>query len=116
MPFPPLVLHRLPGEQSVLAGCDNGCVEVYGVQRTVLCETESCVQAHDDMVLGVALLAGGEKAVTVGQDRKSACKILQTFHLDKLANLHVHVYTCFTSHPGWKAVQCILSLPSLCGV
>ena len=57
----------------MLAGCDNGCVEIYRVsaQNTVLCETDSQIQAHDDMVLGVALLAGGEKTVTVGQDRKS---------------------------------------------
>lgn len=57
----------------MLAGCDNGCVETYRVssQNNVLCETESQIQAHDDMVLGVALLACGEKTVTVGQDRKS---------------------------------------------
>ena len=53
-----------------MAGCDNGCLEIFRVQGPVLCETEGRVQAHDDMVLGVALLAGGEKVVTVGQDRK----------------------------------------------
>ena len=65
-----LVSSRLPGEQSVLAGCDNGCVEVYRTQGPVLCATEVTVQVHDDMVLGVALLAGEERAVTVGQDSK----------------------------------------------
>ena len=54
----------------MVAGCDSGCVEVYRIQHTVLCETEVKVQAHDDMVLGVALLAGGERIVSVGQDTK----------------------------------------------
>ena len=54
----------------MLAGCDNGCVEVYRTQGPVLCATEVTVQVHDDMVLGVALLAGEERAVTVGQDSK----------------------------------------------
>ena len=103
MPFPPLVLHRLPGEQSVLAGCDNGCVEVYGVQRTVLCETESCVQAHDDMVLGVALLAGGEKAVTVGQDRKSACKPFT------LISLLIYMYMCIHVYIPPRVESCIFA-------
>ena len=61
---------RLPEEQRVMAGCDNGCLEIFRVQGPVLCETEGRVQAHDDMVLGVALLAGGEKVVSVGQDKK----------------------------------------------
>ena len=59
----------------VVAGCDNGCVEAYRVQSKVLCETEVRVQAHDDMVLGVALLAaGGERVVSVGQDTKLVFK------------------------------------------
>lgn len=75
-----LLFHRLPGEQWVVAGCDNGRVEMYRVsaQKTVLCETERPIQAHDDMVLGVALLAGGEKTVTVGQDRKSVGNVQPT--------------------------------------
>ena len=76
----------------MLAACDSGYVEMYRVHGPVLCETESRVQAHDDMVLGVALLAGGEKAVTVGQDRKSVwCAVLH--YVDCRARPYSHIYT-----------------------
>lgn len=64
------VMNRLPGNQAVLAGCDSGCLEVYRVQRIVLCETETKIQAHDDIILGVASLADGENVISVGQDSK----------------------------------------------
>jgi WD40 repeat protein len=89
----------LPGEQGVLAACDSGCVEMYRVHGPVLCETESRVQAHDDMVLGVALLAGGEKAVTVGQDRKVVvCSIVQEAVLNTYRG-HSDAVVAVASHP-----------------
>ena len=65
------VLCRMPGDMSVVAGADNGCLELYQLQQKVLCNTEDRVQAHDDIIVGVALLAGGgEKVVSVGLDSK----------------------------------------------
>ena len=61
---------RLPGSQSVVSAGDGGCVEVYRVQGPVVAELQSSVQAHDDMVLGVELLADSENTVTAGQDGK----------------------------------------------
>ena len=55
----------------MLAGADSGCLEVYRLQQKVLSDTEVRVQAHDDVIVGVALLAGGnETVVSVGLDSK----------------------------------------------
>jgi hypothetical protein len=62
---------RLPGDLSVLPVTDSGCLETYRVQQAVFCDTEGKVQAHDDIIVGVALLAGREQVVSVGLDSKT---------------------------------------------
>ena len=55
----------------MVAGTDSGCLEVYQLKQKTVCDNEKRVQAHDDVIVGVALLAGGsEKVVSVGLDSK----------------------------------------------
>lgn len=65
--------YRLPDDQSVVTACDNGKLEVWRCQgpgMTELGETGIDLQSHDDMALSIALLAGGEKVVSAGADKK----------------------------------------------
>lgn len=51
---------------------DSGCLEIYRLKQKTVYDAETRVQAHDDVIVGVAPLAGGnDKVVSVGLDSKS---------------------------------------------
>ena len=55
-----------------MTASDNGQLEVWQCQGpgSVLSQPAEALQSHDDMALGVSLLAAGEKVVSVGADEK----------------------------------------------
>ena len=51
---------------------DSGCLDIYRLKQKTVYDAETRVQAHDDVIVGVAPLAGGsDKVVSVGLDSKS---------------------------------------------
>lgn len=54
----------LPGGMTICGGLDSGCLEVFQLQQKMVCSCDGrVVQAHDDVIVGVALLAGGSETV-----------------------------------------------------
>ena len=66
-----LTSSRLPDEANLLLTSDSGELELWNCHppgHTL--EHKTSLGSHDDMALTVGLLAGGEKAVSGGADRR----------------------------------------------
>ena len=66
-----LTSSRLPDEANLLLTSDSGELELWNCHppgHTL--EHKTSLSSHDDMALTVGLLAGGEKAVSGGADRR----------------------------------------------
>ena len=84
----PCSSHRLPDEANFLLSSDSGELELWNCHppgHTL--EHKTSLGSHDDMALTVGLLAGGQKAVSGGADRKYALYVGMTSKAMFLCNL-----------------------------
>lgn len=71
--------HRLPDEATFLLSSDSGELELWNCHppgHTL--EHKTSLSSHDDMALTVGLLAGGQKAVSGGADRRYVLYVVMT--------------------------------------
>ena len=67
----PFTFHRLPGETKILLASDSGELEIWDCHppgNTV--ERLESLASHDDMVMSISHLAGGEKIVSGSADKR----------------------------------------------
>ena len=84
----PCSSHRLPDEANFLLSSDSGELELWNCHppgHTL--EHKTSLGSHDDMALTVGLLAGGQKAISGGADRRYALCVGITSKAVFLTNL-----------------------------
>jgi WD40 repeat protein len=95
----------LSGEGCLVAGTDSGCLKVYRLKQKTVDDAETKVQAHNDVIVGVALLAGGnETIVSVGLDSKVVVTSIRQERVLHTYRGHSDAVLAVVSHPTSESI------------